>query len=186
MKRAPLHTESGLTLIELIIAATMMVVVTGAVVALLVSVMQTQPEVTKRADQIGDARNALEKLSVDLRQGSDADLVSAAELNLETICDTPSGTVRCDVDYNCDAEAGGTYRCLRSVNSEPARIIVTGLSSPDVFCVVPSSEGSECGESAEAEPTYVGVKIEFPAGDQDGSTVLEGGAALHNLTAEGS
>src|SRR5262249_50044276 len=98
----------------------------------------------------------------------------------DTICDTASGTVSCRVEYSCEDEAGGTFRCLRSVDSGPPRTVVTGLSTPDVFCVVPSTEGSECGESSGVEPAYVGVKIEFPAGEQDGVTVLEGGAALHN------
>ncbi len=69
---------------------------------------------------------------------------------------------------------------MRTVEGEDPTSLVTGLSSADVFCVTPSTAGAECGESNGEPPTYVGVTIEFSAGDQGANTVLEGGAALHN------
>jgi len=180
----PNNSEAGFTLIELIVAASMMIVITGATVALLVSALRQQPEVTERADQIGDARNALEKLTVDIRQGSEATYVGPSEIGLETICDFPDGsTGPCTVEYECPA-SGTTYRCIRTVDGGSPTVVTRGLSSPDVFCVVPSTEGAECGESNGEPPAYVGVTIQFPATDRGANTVLEGGAALHNLSAE--
>ena len=140
---------------------------------------------TKRADQIGDARNALEKLTVDLRQGSQVTNAAPESLTLDTVCDTATGTQTCSVEYACAEEGGGagTFQCTRAVDGEAARQFVTGLDSPEVFCVVPSTEGTECGETNGDDPTYVGVKIEFPATKREAVTVLEGGAALHNLSA---
>ncbi len=192
MRLSPKNDDSGFTMIELIVAATMMIVVIGAVVSLLLSSMRTQPEVTDRAHQIGEARNALEKLTADLRQGSVADYEAPSALRLATLCDSDSGAVPCEIAYSCAAEEGGTFGCTRTVNSGAAATVVTGLASPDVFCVSPSlgdpdasePKSSDCGASNGEPPAYVGVAIEFPAGEQDGKTVLEGGAALHNLAVE--
>jgi type II secretory pathway pseudopilin PulG len=181
--------ESGFTIVELIIAAAMMVVITGAAVSLLVSALQSQPEVTQRANQIGDARNLLEELTVDLRQGSSAEFFGAEELGVETICDRPGGAEACNVAYECEPEGGApTFECMRTVEGEAPTGLITGLSSGEIFCVTPSaidpedpeSSSSDCGETNGEPATYVGVTIEFPASDQGGSTVLEGGAALHN------
>jgi Tfp pilus assembly protein PilW len=187
--------QSGYSMIELIIAAAMMLVVLGAVVSLLLSSMRAQPEITDRAHQIGEARNALEDLTVDIRQGFSATYVDdPTRISLETICDE-APTTRCTVEYDCNLpEAGGTFGCTRTVDSTE-EILVTGLASSNVFCVTPSTgdpeseapKDSDCWEESNGEPpTYVGVKIEFPAGEQDGNTVLEGGAALHNLEADES
>lgn len=178
--------QSGYTMVEMIVAAMMMLVIIGAVVMLLTSVMRAQPEVTDRAHQIGEARIALERLTVDLRQGSAADLESPSAIRVETICDADGDSAPCEVAYVCAAEGGGqTFGCTRTVVGEPARSFVTGLASPDVFCVVPSSAGADCGdESGAAEPAYVGVRLEFPASERDDRTILEGGAALHNFDAD--
>lgn len=177
-------SEQGFTIVELIVAATMMVVITGAAVSLLVSSMQHQVKVTDRADQVGDARNAIEKITVDLRQGSEVMTEPTPErLVLSTLCDASADGAAgpCTVTYSCT----GTT-CTRQVGAGTARTVVSGLSSTEVFCYVPSIEDpeSECGErpvGAVLDPvSYVGATIELPSSEQGDVTVLEDGAALHN------
>lgn len=177
--------QRGFTMIELLVAAAMMVVITAAAVAMMISAMKQQPDLTERADQIGTARNAIGKMTADLRQGREVISATPEKLSLSTYCDTTSSprAEPCVVSYVCGLEAVGatTYRCTRAVGSGTARIVVSGLSSAKVFCVVPSVSGSTCGErQTGVTPTYVGAKIELSAGSQQGKTVLEDGAALHN------
>ena len=180
-------SDGGFTMIELLVAMTMAIVVTGAAVALMVTALHKQQDVTSRADRIGQARNAIEKLTVDLRQGSEVTVAGPKAVTLETYCDNSSGiSEKCTVAYSCAVEATGasTYRCTRSVNGDTAVISVSELSSPKVFCFVPSTVSgneSECGtRKPGTEPTYVGVEVKLASRDGGGAT-LQDGAALHNL-----
>lgn len=175
-------------MIELIIAAAMMVVLVGAAVTMLTSAMRQQPELTDRAEQIGEARNALERISVDLRQGEEITSPTPSGMELETYCDPASSSdaTPCSVDYVCAEEAGGegTFACSRAVNGGGPVLVVGGLANPNVFCYESASTTS-CTEST-TDPSYVGVKIEFPNARGEDGTVLEGGAALHNVSASGA
>ncbi len=180
------HQEHGFTLIELIIAAAIMVVLVGVAVTMLISAMRQQPELTDRANQIGDARNALERISVDLRQGEEVADPSPLGMTLDTYCDLAGSTeaTPCSVVYECATESGAvTYACTRAVNGGAPTLVVGGLANPNVFCYE-SAATTSCADST-ADPTYVGVTIEFPTARDAGRTVLEGGAALHNFRQEG-
>jgi type II secretory pathway pseudopilin PulG len=176
--------SAGITMIELLVAISMMVVITGAAVSMLVSSLHDQVGQTKRADQVGTARNAIEKLTVDLRQGDTVTTGTPTQLALSTYCHTGTGgaSTACTVSYSCAIESGKTtYRCTRKVNNGTARTFASGLLTGNVFCFVPSTSGTECGtRNTAVSTTYVGAKIELPASTQGGRTVLEDGAALHN------
>lgn len=167
MDRTDPRSDEGFTLIELLVAAAMMVVITAAAVAILTSVMRQQPKVTEGADQIGKARNALEKITADIREGVEVTSFSPSQLTLDTFCGADH--TPCTVEISCgDAQPIGVI-CFRSIRGVSSAEIIRGLSSPDIF----SGEGTS--------PVYVGVTIELP--NEEGTrarTVLEGGAALHN------
>jgi prepilin-type N-terminal cleavage/methylation domain-containing protein len=167
--------QDGFTMIELLVATAMMVIICGAAVTMLISVMKTQPRDSERADQIGTARNAIEKLTADIRQGEKATLSGTSGVTLTTYCDGSAGTSKCQVTYACGTEPGVTptrYACTRKVDNEPARPDLTGLASSEVF----SGDGR-------SEPRYVGVKVQLPTPGEESVTVLEDGAALHNASA---
>ena len=151
------------------------------------SALHKQQNVSSRADRIGQARNAIEKVTVDLRQGRKVTVAGPTAVTLETYCHTTAGaTEKCTVAYSCAVEVtgGSTYKCTRSVNAGAAVTVISELSSPNVFCFVPSSVSgneSECGErKTGSEPTYVGVQVNFKAREGGGAT-LQDGAALHNF-----
>ncbi len=169
--------DEGFTLIELLVATAMMVIICGAAVTMLISAMKTQPKSSERADQIGNARNAIEKLTTDIRQGERATLSSASSITLTTYCDRSTGVAKCQVSYSCAEEPGAApprsaqprYGCTRRVGTEPARIALSGLASSEVF----SGDGR-------TEPRYIAVKVQLPTPGEQSVTVLEDGAALHN------
>jgi prepilin-type N-terminal cleavage/methylation domain-containing protein len=185
--------EDGFTLVELLVAMSMMVVICGAAVLMLTSVMKQTPKVTNRADQIGFARNAIERISREVRQGKKATSTGPTQMTLETFCTSSSGAAsECTVTYSCAVESGKTtYACSRTVAGATTKV-VSGLASAEVFCFYPNKEKIECpvatsaspGRVSETEPArFVNLRVSFP--QQTGSEkkdVLEGGAALHNST----
>jgi prepilin-type N-terminal cleavage/methylation domain-containing protein len=177
--------EKGFTLIELLIGMAMALLVTAAAVTFLISVMHRAPKTTSSADVIGNARVAVEQITADLRVGESATASEPSKLQMTAECSQvgSNATGNCEVAYNCFQEAGVfTYECQRKVANGPPRTVISGLASGRVFCVYPTSEaGSECGLQGAQPPLYVGVKVELPNYEEaQGSTVLEGGAALHN------
>ncbi len=173
-------------MIELLVATAMMVFVTAAAVSMLVSVMQAQPKNTQRADQIGFARNAIEKMTADIRQGTKAVPAGRTGVTLTTLCDKSGGaTESCQVVYSCAQEAGtnpATYKCTRKAGTESAVTVVGGLANAAVFCYVPSTTSPKCAETNGTEPGFVGVTVELRGSGKSGFTVVEDGAALHNST----
>ncbi len=183
-------TQEGFTLIELLIATAMTIVVVGAAVTMLISVMHRQPQTTRTADQIGNARNAIEKITVDLRQGVKLTEAEPFAVEMSTFCGKTEGTEPCVVRYDCAQETGkATYGCSREVVGGGTTWVLEGLASPEVFCFYPFSEevgpsgnGSGCGVAVSpVETTYVGIKVQLPQeNNATTNTVFEGGAALHN------
>ncbi|MBS1843540.1 MAG: prepilin-type N-terminal cleavage/methylation domain-containing protein [Actinobacteria bacterium] len=178
--------DSGFTIIELLVATAMMVVVCGAAVLMLTSVMRQTPKVTNRADQISFARNAIEQITREVRQGREATSTGSSQMTLKTFCTTGAGAAsECTVSYSCAVESGKTtYACSRTVGGITTKV-VGGLASAEVFCFYPNAESKECGKaSPTALPRYVGLQVRFPQQTSaETQTVLEGGAALHNSTA---
>jgi Tfp pilus assembly protein PilW len=174
-----LKDSSGFTLVELLVGISMTLIITFAAVSMFNTILHRQPESTQAADVIGMARNASETITAELRRGAGATLTKASELTLKTSCEGKS----CEPVYACAKETGKTtYSCSRTVGTK-SKTLVTGLSSGEVFCVYPTAtSGSECGAQSTTAPRYVGIKLEFPSHKgATATTILEDGAALHNL-----
>jgi type II secretory pathway pseudopilin PulG len=178
--------EGGFTLIELLIASFMMVVITGAAVTMLISVMHREPAVSGRANQIGNARNAIETITGDLRGGVRVTAAGPSQITVLTTACGQGGGTECSVSYVCAGEtAKRTYECAREKSGRISTLI-TGLASPNIFCFYPNRERGECGEAgslvvAAEAPTYVGLKLQFPQEHNERmNSILESGVALHN------
>jgi type II secretory pathway pseudopilin PulG len=176
--------ESGFTLIELLIATAMMIIITAAAVTMITSVIRQTPKISNRSDQIGSARNAMEKITAEVRQGKEATSTGPSQMTLKTFCGSSGRATECTVSYSCAIESGkSTYACSRTVSGVTAKV-VGGLASSEVFCFYPNTESKECGTASSTSlPRYVGVKVRLPQiTATETQTVLEGGAALHNST----
>ena len=175
-----------MTLIELVVAMAMAIVITGASVAMMVSVLQRQPDLTQRGDQVGKARVAVEKLVQGVRQGvvgtpTLTTTSTTSKLQLETYVDGRCGTTtvstatKCKVVYQCEAEI-----CTRTTGTSTTSTerIAEGVRNPStVFETLkgPSPCASVSGETI----TFIAVDIELKS-KKGGVTLLEDGAGLRS------
>jgi Tfp pilus assembly protein PilW len=176
--------EAGMSLPEMLIAATIGLVVVGGAVAAFAVSAKSQPRVSDRAGDIQHARSTIEQLTRELRQGSTVTSASATQLSIVTYVDkatcggpTAGTAIQCQVDYTCTA--GACTRVERnpdgSGGSAPVQV-VSGLESANVFTYSPSASA----------PTFVGVELTFPAEGDDDSISLGDGVALRNYVAPSS
>lgn len=168
--------ESGLTLIELMIAATLGLVVVGAAMTVFVGVIRSEPRTTSKVTAIQEARVTVDRITRELRQGFDTPTTLPGQLAIvtyvkEATCGgaAASSSIVCRVTYTC-----ATGVCTRRVSQPdgsapgPAIRVADGLASTSVFSYLPN----------QVEPTYVGVTLAFAT---DGAPVTLGdGVALRN------
>lgn len=189
--------ESGLTLIELLVASAMSVVLVGAVGSMLVSAMKAQPDISKRAQDVSSARWVLERMTREIRNGIRIDQVGATSVSLltyvrRTSCggDVPASSatpaIKCEVTYQCTATSCTRSEAPDGLYTGTPKTVFTGISSSEVFCYVPSTEPDPltCGPAVSAaQTTYVGFRLRFPNPD-GGATALtvSDGASLRNAT----
>ena len=178
VSRNAARDESGFSLIELLVAATLMVVVFGAALALFDTTARIAPKDQERAHAIRDAQVGLHRMTRELRQ---ADAVYAATATLVDVQLTIGG-VSTRVVYDCNRP-----RCVRRAGAgtgPPAgqgelvlERLRNGTSQEPVFRYSPPGA---------LPPNSVDVSVIVPAsGDRgDGhrhSVVLEDGLALRNV-----
>lgn len=192
--------ESGLTLIEMLIAALMSVILVGVSCAILINAVRDQPGLSRKAQNVTTARFQLERVVRELRNGVKLETATPSELSLVTrvhrvscggaVQSNPSAEpVQCRVVYRCSGTS-----CTRTEATLSGTLVSTsvdalsGLGSPNVFCFVPSREEdpSKCGEPQQGEeasvPTYVGVNLEVPNPEGPGLLTISDGATLRTST----
>lgn len=190
-----LSSERAFTLVELLIATTLGLLVISASVTVFTAGIGTQPMVDKRAAQIDQARSMSDRITRELREGSNASSSDSSQLMVltyvsrDTICNTPvttgSTVARCRVFYRC-TPVGATSTCTRiecppallapGTGCGPTTTVVTGLSSNQVFTFSPQTPGQ----------AYVGIHFVFPAQNGDDAITLQDGVALRNPPLGGS
>jgi type II secretory pathway pseudopilin PulG len=183
--------ESGLTLVELLVAASMAVVITGAAVALLVTSLNRQPDFTERADQVGQAQGAEETMIRDIRQGVIGTVTvtkattptALSKLELETYVDGRCGTTivttstKCKVVYLCESEV-----CKRTSGTSSTNVttIITGVkNSSGVFEATLGL--SPCTSSTTELPRFIAVTLELKS-RKGGVTRIENGAGMQSCS----
>ena len=199
LRRTPdLRDESGLTLIEMLVAALMSVIVVGAACAMLISAVKDQPGLSRKAQNVTTARYQLERVVREIRDAVKVEKATTTEVQLLTRTQktTCGGTTsaspdvqrpQCRVTYQCS----GTT-CTRSEATEGGTtvgtktIALTGIESANVFCFVPSTEAdpSKCGapRTGEGPPTYVGVNLQVKNPEGPGILTISDGASLRTET----
>lgn len=184
--------EAGLTLVELLIAATMSVILVGAATAMLISAVQNQPALSKKSQNVTTARWQLERVVREIRNGvrveeaTPSQVSFLARVRLAECGGAPAASgseeaITCQVTYTC-----ATGSCTRSEATEAGtpvgtpRVALTGIDDPAVFCFVPSTETdpSRCGTPATPTPSYVGVTLRVPNPNGHGKLTITDGATL--------
>lgn len=182
MKRLRLSDESGLTLIELLVASAMSVIIVGAACMMLISAVHDQPKLSKKAQEISTARYVLERMTREIRNGIQVyPGATGSKVEFETqvrhtVCggavqsSESAAAIHCRVTYSCT-----TTTCIRAetapevpgANGTPV-VIVRGLDSDKVFNYEPSLE----------EPSYVGITLHIENPEGEGELTVTDGAGL--------
>lgn len=164
----------------------MAVVITAAAAAMLISALQTQGDVTQRADQVGEAQVAVEKMVRSIRQGVVGTATvtksgTTSTLKLETYVDrfcgstTVTTSTKCVVSFQCTSEV-----CSQITGSGTTRTekLVSGVKNTgSVFEAVTGP--SICTSSTAEVVSFVEVKLELKS-KEGGATNLQNGAGLRS------
>lgn len=181
------RSESGFTLVELLFASMigLMVIATG--VTVFITAGRSQPGQVQRGVTIQQARNAMERITREIRQGSTVYSSTGTQLALLTMVHSAScggaqanTAIQCKVTYTCTSG-----NCTRVEAPPPpattpigTTTVIRGLSSSSIFRYTPT-----CGAtSTSGAPGYICVNLAFPGDNGDDALTVEDGAAPDNPT----
>lgn len=187
--------ESGMTLIEMLVAAMMSVIIVGASCAMLISAVRDQPGLSKKAQNVTTARFQLERMVREIRSGVVVESASPSQVTMKArlrrvscggaVQTNPSAEpIECEVTYSCSGSS-----CTRTEATPgggpagTATIALSGIGSPEVFCFAPSDEVDPtlCGPTENPEKaTYVGVNLQVPNPEGPGLLTISDGATLRS------
>lgn len=179
--------EGGMTLVELLVAASMSVILVGAAGSMVISAVRQQPELSERSHNVSTARYVLERMTREIRNGVAVYEHSGSQVSFlasvrRTACgagveeedDKPA--IRCRITYVCTTTACSRRETsLEQPDSGPLTPIVSGLASNQVFNYGPD----------ELEPTYIGVTLNIPNPEGSGTLTVSDGASLRTLLLTG-
>jgi Tfp pilus assembly protein PilW len=177
--------EAGMTLIELLVAATMGVILMGAVGSIVVSAVRDQPKISEKASNIQTVRWVLERMTRELRNGFAVNDAQPTTVSFETyvrhstcgsnaVLAATSPSIRCQVRYTCATGTCSRVETAPGVLSGGTPVtIVSGLGSGSGFGYSPGTSAA----------THVTVTLAIPGPDAgtDATTVSDG-ASLRNAT----
>ena len=184
-----LHTsrtrrQEGVTLIELLVAIGMLVAIIGIAMPVMVQALQTEPQISSRAAQIGEARALTERVTRELRQTYAVDAATTNSISFRTYVrrstcgatgslDPSTPAIQCQVTYTCTSGA-----CARTEGDPGGAAgggttvtMVEGLSSDAIFTYLPNTD----------DPEYVEIRFEFPAEGNEDAITVEDGTDLRNV-----
>jgi type II secretory pathway pseudopilin PulG len=172
--------ESGLTLIELLVAAAMSVVIVGASASMMISAVRKQPELNERSQKVTEVRWVQERMTKELRNGISVDLATPETVSFVTrvrtstcggagTLDPDAPAIECQVTYDCSiGNACTRAEGPKEVGGGTPKTLISGLESGAVFDYFPD----------EKEPTYVGVILRVPNPSGSGTLTVSDGASL--------
>jgi type II secretory pathway pseudopilin PulG len=169
--------EAGFALVELLVVASLLVVVLGAILALAEMTQRIAPKENERAHVIREAQVGLHRMTRELRHAYVAPIVTGSTLQAAVL--GAGGQTR-TVRYDCDEAhpTDGAYtRCVRQVLSGGTWtggevVIDRVLNGTNVFSSTP--------------PDYVGATVEVAARGNlqegyDHRVILDDGFYMRNL-----
>jgi Tfp pilus assembly protein PilW len=180
-------SESGFTLVELLFSSMLGLMLIGTAVTVFTGVQRSQPGEAQRGVTIQNARNVMERITREIRQGSTVYASTATQLSMITMVHSATcggaqanTAMACKVTYTCSSGS-----CTRAevppppaTGSGSTATVVTGLTSSSVFSYTPT-----CGStSTSGSPGYVCVNLVFPGPGGDDALTVQDGAAPSNPT----
>jgi Tfp pilus assembly protein PilW len=181
-------SQSGFTLVELLFSAMLGLLVIGTGVTVFTATIRSQPGQTQRGVSIQTARNVMERMTREIRQGSTVYPSTSSQLSLLTLVHSATcggaqanTAIQCKVTYSC---ASGS--CTRveappppAGGGGPAVTTVSSLSASDVFRYTPACNAT----STSGSPGYVCITLTFRTATGANAITVQDGAAPINPTA---
>jgi Tfp pilus assembly protein PilW len=178
-----MRSEEGLTLVELLLSATMGVVVMGAVVMLVIGALKSQPKISQQAQNISTARWVLDRFTHEVRNGIAISKAEPNEVSFEAyvrhstcggsgVLNSELPAIPCQVTYTCTATACSRTESAPGTYKGTARQIFSGIDSSSAFEYLPSK----------TEPTYVKVTLHLPGPSGSDPLTVSDGTSLRNAT----
>lgn len=192
-----LGSENGFTLIELLVASAMSIVIVAAAGSMLIGAVKSQPQLSKRAQNISTARWVMERFTREIREGVRVDQATASKVSFLTyVRHTPCGgsgalasgtpAIKCEVTYECTTAYCSRIEAAEGKYTGTAVRVFEGIDRSSVFCYVPSTEPDPlaCGPtSSPTKSTYIGAKLHIPNPDgRGGGLTVSDGASMRNAT----
>ena len=172
-----------MTLVEMLVAVSIMLVVLGGAGAVIVIAAQNSPRVAERSADIRAGMILQERIGREVRQGYRILNATASSMDLYTfrrvaVCGTETPiaasepAIPCRVSYSCST-AGV---CMRSETDPAGSVtpqveqVATGLLSNLVFTYSPSATA----------PEYITMRLSYRGEEGDDNVTLEDGFELRN------
>lgn len=134
--KARLRSESGFSLLELMMVMLLTGFVTLAVVSLMVSGLRTSSASSARVQGQGDARTAIDRLEYEARCASGATVSGSGSTVLFTL---PSQCTHASGSYTWCVSGTSLTRTLGSTCSASGQVFATGVSTATPFTLLTST-----------------------------------------------
>jgi type II secretory pathway pseudopilin PulG len=176
--------ESGLTLVEMLVAMSLGVIVMGGVLILLIGAMRSQPRLEKQSTNITTARFVLERLTREIRNGIVVDNAGASSVSFQTyvrhatcggsaMSASSTAATKCEVTYTCSGSSCSRIEAAPGTYTGTAATVFSGLNnSASVFSYKPNA----------TSPTYIEVTLKVPDPRGSGALTVSDGASMRNAT----
>ncbi len=189
--------ETGMTLIELLVAMSMGIIVVGGATTMLISAVRAQPQQQKQAESISTARFELERMTREIRNGTSVTVANPSNVSFvarvrRTTCggsvptSASAPSIQCQIVYGCTTTSCTRIeRAVGSTSGGTPTTIVSGIDSSSVFCFVPSAntDPTVCGPAkGGTSPTYIGLTLSVPNPRGSGHLTISDGASLRGAT----
>jgi len=177
------RSEAGFSLIELLVASAMSVVLLGAVGSMVISAMRSQPDLSKKSQNISTARWVLERLTREIRNGVKVDAATPSSVSFQTYvrhttCGSSTSSastvpsIKCEVTYTCTSTA-----CTRK---ETAPEVLTGGTPITIFSGIDDQNVFTYSPPSPAAPTYIGIRLHIPNPSGPSALTVTDGASMRN------
>lgn len=189
-----LRDQRGMTLVELLVAMSMTLIVTGAAMYVVIVALQTQPAISDRNYDIQQGRTLLDRFTRDLRasykiEASPAPTASSVSFDTYVRSATCGGApqtnpaipaIACRVTYTCTAGACSRAEGSPATGGGTPIQMVSGLANTAVFGTDPTSPPTSPTTPLPANPDYVTIHLAYPARGGGGAITLDDGVDLRN------
>lgn len=140
--------EPGFTTIEVLIASSLLLIVTGAIAALATPMRDGVERSLGRADLTGASRFAIERLATELREAGSPATVASPETRLRELL--PSVVTLADLDSGAPQSPGGALQVASVPAAAPQGLLAAPASAGTVFLELDltarcTSVGLACG-----------------------------------------